>query len=748
MATIRSKTSNRFFFLILVSLISGLIVYTVAKEHDKEWKEHQLRYIAMYRDLLSREIESKGQEKETQDMAALKKLYADISAKPDVDIQQVFLPDADVRDLCMTCHMAVKNPFFKHAAQPLKTHPPETLKTHAPRKFGCTLCHHGQGVALTAIKAHGFENNWLRPRVPPKYVQGLCLGCHENTYGLKGAETVEKGRRLFTDWGCYGCHKDRSTQGLPFMAPPLDSIGLKVENIGWLLKWVDNPGEIRPKTLMPNFRFKQDEAEQIAACLLSWKEDRRNLMARHDNKGSAKEGKRLFVEKGCAACHGVATDEPCLTNRIPNLADAGIKLNPKWVAAWIEHPSALVDETAMPRLMLEDNDINKLSSYIISLKAADARRNISGVDTATVQGTDIAKGERLIKHYGCYGCHPVKGMEQMPLVGVDVSGVADKRMEEFPFGNANIDRTKWDWLYHKILTPDIYKTEDMPLKMPDYAREGLFTSEDAEAITAFYLCNKKYDIPARYHYRTRNRTRMLKQGDQLIDRFNCRGCHQIEEETKPRLERFLNLKSMVPPRLVGEGERVQPQWFFTYLAKPDVLRPWLNIRMPEFNLSYAQKEIIIDYFSLQAAARRKKTVTTPYVMLPVRSDYDDEIIEMGEYRVVTDKCMQCHPVSLDDSLPEDVKLEDLSINLMLSKKRLRYDWIMAFLRDPDRFAGKGTKMPFVYYTPDKVPRISNPEMWIEYTALYLMFMEKVPEMKKAADIEDVRPGTEIDWTSY
>jgi hypothetical protein len=170
--------------------------------------------------------------------------------------------------------------------------------------------------------------------------------------------------------------------------------------------------------------------------------------------------------------------------------------------------------------------------------------------------------------------------------------------------------------------------------------------------------------------------------------------------------------------------------------------------MPAFNLSYIQKETIIKYFSLRGNTDQKKKVTTPYVLLPIRSDYDNEIIEMGEYRVVTDKCMQCHPVSMDESLPEDVKLEDLSINLMLSKKRLRYEWIMDFLRDPDRFAGRGTKMPFVYYTPDKVPRIPDPEMWIKYTALYLMFVDKIPEMKKEESLGEVRPGAETDWTSY
>jgi hypothetical protein len=39
-------------------------------------------------------------------------------------------------------------------------------------------------------------------------------------------------------------------------------------------------------------------------------------------------------------------------------------------------------------------------------------------------------------------------------------------------------------------------------------------------------------------------------------------------------------------------------------------------------------------------------------------------------------------------------------------------------------------------------------MWIQYASLYLMFMDKVPEMPEEKAIEEVRPGTETDWTQY
>jgi hypothetical protein len=117
---------------------------------------------------------------------------------------------------------------------------------------------------------------------------------------------------------------------------------------------------------------------------------------------------------------------------------------------------------------------------------------------------------------------------------------------------------------------------------------------------------------------------------------------------------------------------------------------------------------------------------------------------MGEYRVVADKCMQCHPVSLDEELPEDVALEDLSINLMLSKSRLRPEWIKNFMRDPDKYAGAGTKMPYIFYTPDGAPKVSDAKMWIEYVTNYLMLMEEIPQ----APPEEEEPEEEFDWSDY
>jgi cytochrome c2 len=230
-------------------------------------------------------------------------------------------------------------------------------------------------------------------------------------------------------------------------------------------------------------------------------------------------------------------------------------------------------------------------------------------------------------------------------------------------------------------------------------------------------------------------------GEWIVTENNCRGCHMFDEKVKPRIDQFIGLKTYVPPRLVGEGQKVQPQWAFQYLTKPIPMRPWLKMRMPTFSFSYEQAQNLVGYFSAVDSAPQE--ARAPYVLIPQKEEIPKLDRDMGEYRLLADKCMQCHPISLEGGLPPDVKLEDLSINLMISKNRLRFEWIKNFMRNPDKYAGSGTKMPYVYYSPEGVPRVSDAEMWIDLVAKYLMIMEKAPV---APPKEPGEKEEEVDWT--
>ena len=88
----------------------------------------------------------------------------------------------------------------------------------------------------------------------------------------------------------------------------------------------------------------------------------------------------------------------------------------------------------------------------------------------------------------------------------------------------------------------------------------------------------------------------------------------------------------LPPTLIREGERVQPDWLFRFLRHPTIIRPQFSrqgaiekgmmvLRMPRFNMSDEDAQAIVNYF----AAVDKTTNTGiglqyPYSMIPQRDE--------------------------------------------------------------------------------------------------------------------------------
>jgi hypothetical protein len=77
-----------------------------------------------------------------------------------------------------------------------------------------------------------------------------------------------------------------------------------------------------------------------------------------------------------------------------------------------------------------------------------------------------------------------------------------------------------------------------------------------------------------------------------------------------------NARSILPPPLHREGERVQPNWLYSFLLNPGIVRPqgYMILRMPKFNMSPEDARQLVDYFG--GAARLNNPgagVTAQYV---------------------------------------------------------------------------------------------------------------------------------------
>jgi cytochrome c2 len=618
-------------------------------------------------------------------------------------------------DRCTSCHAGIDKAGFEDQPNPWKTHPRRELLlgNHDPEKFGCTPCHGGVGEAVNSPeRAHGnfydehghLENVEFVERSLNRgeKMQANCIKCHASVQRLEGAETIARGERLFEDLGCHGCHLTEGYEelakedGVSVIGPSLRRIAAKADP-GWLVRWVRNPHEFRPSTRMPSFLFDEDQAVAVVAYLLAAsRQPSEEWLAAHPvpavarEAGLAEAGRTLVDTIGCRACHALAPDE--IAGRVgadkdvaPNLSRIAEKTDARWIYHWIKDPRGFSPIARMPSLRLAESEAAAITAYLVTLGAP--RPAPEGLAARLADPANVAQGERLVRKYGCAGCHDIPGMEQESRIGVELSTFGSKTREELFFGDRADLRETWDdWTYHKLRTPRTYATKWIEQLMPQFD----LAEEDVLALRAFLASRTEGVVPARYRYGP-PAERTLIEGRLLVARYNCTGCHVIEEAGGDIRRLYEGQPAMAPPILQGQGKKVQAGWLFGFLKAPEPIRPWLQVRMPTFGLSDREAAALVDYF---AALDR---VEIPYVYIQPAA-FDPESVEAG--RLLMSKeyfdCFSCH--QRGEEKPQGPP-EGWAPDLALAHRRLNPDWIVDWIRDPQRLM-PNTKMPSFYPDPD------------------------------------------------
>ncbi len=275
------------FFFALTSVVVfvelGIFAY---KDANPEWKNYQKVYYQKLAEKLN-----------DPDMA-----HSPLSVK------QVWDKDLNRIDRCTTCHGGIDNPKFENEPQPYKTHPSFAksgyISKHPFEKFGCTVCHEGDGQALTVEKTHGAVKHLDRQLLTGPYVQTACTKCHYELYSpeVYWPETKElmRGKQLVSELGCGACHTIKQLGSNATLAPELSSMGSKTELAFYLVHdfsrveskdrltrvWefehfkdprkivpgtmdAPNPRDRTPPTIMPNWGLSDDEATALTVFVMS-----------------------------------------------------------------------------------------------------------------------------------------------------------------------------------------------------------------------------------------------------------------------------------------------------------------------------------------------------------------------------------------------------------------------------------------------------------------------------------------------
>jgi cytochrome c2 len=596
------------------------------------------------------------------------------------------------------------------------------------------------------------------------FVEATCAKCHTEDVHLKYADTYTRGRRLVAEVGCWGCHPIDAFRNQPNLGPTLTDLKQKTTP-DFLLKWIAYPKSFRPRTKMPNFwpeavtpdrkvregspehQVREGEVRKIAAYL--WKNSEPAHLGEVPVSGSAQRGATLVQQVGCRACHNTVTEDKLCTAEDeaagksrgtpekpgecevarslsgskhrdfgPNLSNIGHKTNEKWLFAWLKDPQSLWPQSRMPNLRLSNQDAADIAAYLMTLKAGEAPAAVSGALFSNEGSAEFVRaaeeGGMLVTKYGCSGCHTIKGHENDAKIGADLNEYGRKTVDLLDFGNAipNPRHHSWfNWTDLKLRAPRAYKYERVDARMPQFD----FKDDEVEAILAFLKSRNSDKVPSSFTAMTEQRTSVAR-GDQMMEYFNCRGCHLIDGMGGGVRDVYAEDDIFrAPPVLQQQGWRVQPDWLFAFLQDPSSqLRPWLNIRMPTFPLGDERATTLVRSFAARA------NVAYPYLSVKVQAtgkDHDEAkamVAELG--------CFKCHTAGKPSP---DQDPSSLAPNLELATKRLRPDWVAAWLKNPQSLQ-EGTRMPS-FFTADQMDTVMYPkyfggsqEKQIQAIAAYVM----------------------------
>ncbi|HSB18328.1 MAG TPA: hypothetical protein VLE22_28005 [Bryobacteraceae bacterium] len=537
-------------------------------------------------------------------------------------------------------------------------------------------------------------------------------------------------------------------QDLKKVAPNLKDVRLKLHK-NWIPVWLKNPHAFRPGTKMPRFRLVDQEVRALSAFI--WQSGWQGPAPAPQPKGDAAHGKELFETRGCMACHSMGEGNNRAGGEFAaNLSRLGEKANYDYIVRWVHNPRdrtrpycpyekrdlgpedyarhglpfsfgldrstcpndghelQVQNMTVMPSLRLTTEEARDIATYLTSLKHDDAAYPS---DVAFMDDRRLAEqGRQLTSRYGCGSCHEIAGLEDAPRIGTELTKEGSKPLEQLDFALLEQKAKAEGWYNHKgfferkIKDPAFFDTgrekalEDR-LRMPNFE----LSPEDSRALITFLLGSldspfrsEFRSIPQQFRYIPTDQQKDLQEGWWLVKKYNCMGCHTVQagqHSVLSALPRYQDpdWKEQLPPSLVQEGARVNPEWLARFLSNPAMtekdtsrngVRTYLKARMPTFSFSPNEIRILVRFF--EAAAGQ----SSPYIPSKLEPLTEPERqMARALFSSPGAPCLRCHLVGE----PRHDR-SATAPNFLVARERLKPAWTARWMLDPQMIS-PGTAMP-------------------------------------------------------
>jgi mono/diheme cytochrome c family protein len=381
-----------------------------------------------------------------------------------------------------------------------------------------------------------------------------------------------RGRQLFTEKGCLACHAHQGTEkpvgGMPAVhgeqnfGPELSRLAAKIGPDGgdaearrrWVVQWVLNPTVHYPRTRMPITHLTPEDASNVAEWLLSqpaegWKSD--------DLPAPKEETLRDLAKVYLAKAPGLTKED----------AEKYLGPNGKGLPKdYLENVPWDADER---RLAEGQVTADNLQWYIgkksISRMGCFGCHDVPGFEQAKPIGTGLNDWGRkdperlafedvtayLHDHYNVVPLRDDENDKSKPAA--EWMAKDGKPPYEKYFAEALEHHTRIGFLHQKLEEPRSYdyrrdRSWDERLRMPQFRfarsrqlkdesneayeiRQAKEEAEAREAVMTFILGLTGDPIPSKYVYNPGPDRLAEIKGRQVIDKFNCAGCHQVQPGT-------------------------------------------------------------------------------------------------------------------------------------------------------------------------------------------------------------------------
>jgi cytochrome c551/c552 len=386
------------------------------------------------------------------------------------------------------------------------------------------------------------------------------------------------------------------------------------------------------------------------------------------------------------------------------------------------HELQVQNMTVMPSLRLSPGDAEDIATFLISQK----KQEPSSYPEAKFMDDPGLKdeGKKWVRFYGCGGCHEIAGMEDEGRIGTELTFEGSKPIERLDFalftepsqrGGKGSEPIKdkedlarlpdgpatnpWynhkGFFEHKLAEPNVYdqgkvKSETEALRMPNVH----LTKDEVLDLTTFLMGSQETSLPVSYQYKPADYRHDIQEGWWVITKYNCMGCHQIipgQRTVLMGLPQYQDAQEQLPPKLLTEGARVDPEWLRKFLSNPalsttdtnrDGVRPYLKVRMPTFSFSDNELRKLVRFF--EALSQQP----LPYIpeQVPTLTAKENDMAR-SLFSSTAAPCLKCHATG--DPAHDKIATAP---NFLMAKERLKPDWVERWITDPQAVS-PGTSMP-------------------------------------------------------